>query len=133
MPESSAHARLVAALIQWMALECQDGVGAVLVDTAGVPAASRPPKIGGFVPDAYAVDVARRIVGEAKTAADLENRHSLSQIRAFVAFCSQTEDAFFVLAVPWYRVAYAKNLISQMCKRAGLAAGNCRVLENLPG
>ena len=45
----------------------------------------RPPKLAGFMPDVYATDVptTKTLVGEAKTAADLETKHSRAQISAF--------------------------------------------------
>ena len=133
MPESDIHAKLVDRLMSWVAREyCLGSTAAILVDRQGVIGPQRPPNVGGFVPDVYLRVSAIRVVGEAKTSRDIETSHSENQLRAFLQYCGTTE-GLFVLAVPWYRVPYAHNLLQQMCRRACLSVRTFQVLRDLPG
>ena len=73
----------------------------------------RPPPIGGFVPDVYAIDVPTTvtIVGEAKTRRDLETAHSQAQIAAFLDFLSVTANGVFILSVPLTAGATARRIV----------------------
>jgi hypothetical protein len=134
MPESNAHSTLVQSLVGWIAEErCDGDRAAILLDSLDVPAWHRPPRVGGFVPDAYANAQVGETVGEAKTHRDLENRHSVNQMEAFLQYCGRRDGSLFVLAVPWHRVAYARNLLGRICRRTGIDATSFQVLADLPG
>lgn len=133
MPESPEHIRLVRALCKWIADEHLNGdLGLVLSDTAGNVPADRTPNIDGYVPDAFvaAVGLLGVIVGEAKTAADLDSRHSMAQIEVFLRFCNKTR-GLLILAVPWHRAAYMRNTLALWSRRKGLDVSCCRVLDFL--
>ena len=136
MPESSSHANLVRALVAWIAEEYLEGEeGAVLTDSSGVSSSGLPPRIGGYVPDAYAPLTSSGccIIGEAKTAKDFENRHSLAQFEAFLDYCEHSPDSIFVLAVPWHSVCRARNVLLFLRRKNTLANTRSTVLENLTG
>ena len=97
-------------------------------DLPGPLRAEKPDRIAGFVPDVYAFDapLTVRIIGEAKTQADLETPHSQEQIAAFLAFLGQQERGVFVLAVPWAAKRLAHVLLES--KRAAVGAGSVRMI-----
>ena len=102
-------------------------------DLPGPLRAEKPHRIAGFVPDVYAFDapLTVRIIGEAKTQADLENAHSQEQISAFLAFLGQQEQGIFILAVPWAAKRLAHVLVES--KRVSVGAGSVRttILDDL--
>ena len=75
----------------------------------------KPPLVGGFRPDLFArtwKDGAF-VIGEAKTAKDLETPHSLSQLQAFVRAVSMAPLGTFVLSVP-IRVSFSARALLGM-------------------
>ena len=136
MPESKCHANLVYQLVEWVAETYLGGnTGGVLWDSAGTTHAEAPPQVGGRRPDAYAVvpEDQLLILGEAKSPWDLENRHTIAQLLAFLTHCRQHGKAVFVLAVPWHRVPLASNMIRNLKQRYSLESVEVIVLEHLPG
>jgi len=134
VPESSSHIRLVSELRRWIAVSHFNGeLAYVLSDTAGMSSTCRTPCIRGYVPDAYARTIVddRIIVGEAKTSGDLENRHSIAQIETFFSYCNDV-NGILIIAVPWHRVAFEKNFLSQLSRRKGYDTSCCAVLDGLP-
>lgn len=111
------------------------GVAALRIfhDLPGPLKAEKPDRIAGFVPDVYAFDapLTVRIIGEAKTQADLETAHSQEQIAAFLTFLGQQEHGVFVLAVPWAAKRLAHVLVET--KRAAVGAQSVRttILDDL--
>jgi hypothetical protein len=63
---------------------------------------NRPFSIGGYTPDLFASDLPTtfEVVGEAKSASDLETERSGRQIRAFLDHLSLRPDSSFYLSVP---------------------------------
>ena len=136
MGESSSHIRLVDQLVSWILHQLLDGDdGYMMIDHPNSKANERPPKIGGFIPDVYVPSAAgkRLIIGEAKTGRDLERKHSLDQLVAFLRVCSQAENPVFVLAVPWDMVRLAQAIMIDLRNRAGAHNVNTNVLEKLSG
>jgi len=116
MAESDTHKCLVSALVERIALDFFFGdKGSILVDSSSSSRECKPPSIEGFVPDVYAKGFGGgfTVVGEAKTAGDIECRHSSDQFRAFLQHCSQRNNAVFIVAVPWHMTRFAKALISR--------------------
>ena len=114
MPESSIHNSLVIAMSNWIAINYCDGDhGSILVDKPENTLESKPPKIFGYIPDVYAkgCSICGLIVGEAKTAKDIERTHTEHQIKAYLEHCKLVDDAVFVIAVPWHMTRCAKSLI----------------------
>ena len=103
MPESARHARLVEAIVAHAEHRLGKSTEILVREDAVRPRrGERPPKVSGFTPDVYATDVptTMTLIGEAKTAADLDTRHSRAQIAAFLEYLAHTPGGLFVLAVP---------------------------------
>ena len=129
MGESSSHIRLVDALVRWVAVNCFAGdAGHILIDSPKSSASAKPPRLNGFVPDVYANDGKRvqLVIGEAKTACDLENAHTRGQLSAFVMRCAQADESLFVLAVPWHTERFARSLVRKIQNQVD--ASNVRVI-----
>lgn len=122
MPESDAHVRLVAELAAWLrkANLVADG-DLVLQDGPGIVAGKRLPAIGRRFPDVYTEPRGRAgpIIGEAKTATDLESRHTAKQLEGYLAWCSSRLGSLLVLAVPWESSRHARDLLAHIQRRTG--------------
>ena len=80
----------------------------------------KPPFIGQFRPDLYASDTPTTsvIIGEAKTALDLETFHSRQQIIAYARHLALYQGSTLILAVPWQLRARAETIMSQALETA---------------
>lgn len=102
MSEGVVHSLLVSALVQ----QIQERLGAAdLVVWADVPADGRyaaTPAMGGLRPDVYArqKDTGTVILGEAKSARDIDTPHTRAQLRRFFEDLSPERDGLLWLAVP---------------------------------
>jgi hypothetical protein len=113
--ESTQHLRLVRSILAYLEREFADLAGfAIFDDTAEPSRAEKPPRINGYVPDVYVVDVPTytTIIGEAKTRRDLERERSREQIAAFLEYLSHRPNGVFVLAVPLEAAATARGLVA---------------------
>ena len=120
MAESLVHRRLVEILHRWVARQWVPGEGpAVFVDDGDGRTGPRPPMVNGHVPDVYAPSHGSTgaILGEAKTASDLESDRSLRQLTDFLRHCSFSKSSCLVLAVPWTHVIAARNLLATLKQR----------------
>jgi hypothetical protein len=104
------HASLVAELVTFVNALAKDRVGSIYADLPGSSAESKPPPIGGYVPDVLA-NHPGLIIGEAKTKTDLDTRHSREQLCAFLSHLAQHKDGLLVLAVPLHAWNYGKSVI----------------------
>ncbi len=117
MPESAEHLALVAHIVRHIEREFRASSGLViLTDLPESKPQDKPPRVGGYAPDVYAVDVpcTFAVIGEAKTADDLPSTHSRDQIRAFLEFLRFKQRGILVLAVPWQCVASAQIVVSSV-------------------
>lgn len=131
--ETTVHDRLVLLMEEWVCANVLYGErGGLQCD---LPGRGAPPRIANNVPDLYVAACADipLVVGEAKTAIDIETKRSQEQIAAFLKHCDRVKPSIFVLAVPWYRIAYARNLLRRLCNKHKLTAVRTLVVENLPG
>ncbi len=136
MPESQSHIRLVNALTSCVIDSFLDGDdGYILVDNPDNLSNARPPHIGGFIPDIYVPHSPGKmlIIGEAKTAHDLENKHSLEQIQQFLVRCSEVKNSYFILAVPWHMVGLARAIIKYIVEKIDAIHVKFMILDKLPG
>jgi hypothetical protein len=87
--------------------------------------------VNGYVPDAYVYEAGpyRLVLGEAKTAADIDTRHSADQIKAFIKYCQMIGSSLLVLAVPWDSTVYMRNKLSVWGRRERFDVSCCRVLD----
>jgi hypothetical protein len=135
MPESASHKRLVNELKQWITNNYKDNEDFFIwTDSPQNGISKAPIRIEGFVPDVYAksLSLPRQIIGEAKTARDLDTKHTENQLTAFLRYCSRNEGSFFVLAVPWDHVRYARSLIKYWKTLHKAENVEALVLEKLP-
>ena len=70
--------------------------------------------IEGHRPDVLAEDTPASftLIGEAKTADDLETSHSKMQFRAYLAYLKLRPNPHLVVATPWYVVNSARTLLA---------------------
>jgi hypothetical protein len=128
--------QLVDALVTWITSSLLRGDrGSVLADQPYCSREQKPPKISLFIPDVYVPETMRSglIIGEAKTARDLESRHSIEQIEEFIRACQDHKDSFFVLATPWYATRLAKALLRDVESRTHSQNVTSIVIDQLPG
>lgn len=133
MPESERHARLVKAIIAY--LEERFGtISEMLVrdDSIRPLRGERPPKLPRFIPDVYATDVptTKTMIGEAKTAKDLETDRSQMQIASFLEHLAYTPNGLFILAVPPDRKARAKRLLTKLAGPLGVNMPETEVIDD---
>jgi hypothetical protein len=108
---------------------------AIFHDLPALLGAEKPPRIGGFLPDLYAVDAppSITILGEAKTAEDLETEHSRKQLTAFLTFLQLQSNGILVVAVPWQARARAKNLVARLQRQLQCTSVRTIVITELAG
>lgn len=112
MAEGSVHLELIESILQ----NVPNLIGAeslIFTDRPGESRDRKCPRINGFVPDVYAVQLRGdgKLIGEAKAAADFFQPHTLAQVRAFMDFLSFHPQATLVLAVPPRLLPAAKCLL----------------------
>ena len=134
MPESQTHKDLVyqlykCAITGWMA----DDTTEVFWDSPERTRYTRPPEINGHRPDLWARNTVTGmlVIGEAKTANDLNSSHSADQIRMFLRKCSEEPLSLFILAVPWHSVPSARGLLRYIKTEAGLAMVDTIIINEL--
>lgn len=136
MAESSNHQILVERLVQWMQQNIANLERAVvLVDSPTTAATNRPPAIGGYNPDVFCRPIGEGhvLIGEAKTAGDIENKHSRDQFRAFLVYLKQYQSGTLVVAVPWRAVGQAISLVRFLQRETDTMNIKTVFLDKLPG
>jgi hypothetical protein len=132
MGESAVHVRLVTVLVTWVSRIFLNGAeNLILVDGALGVSQNAPPSIYGYTPDIYLSKNAKNImvIGEAKTAGDLENNHTKDQFKAFMRKISEVKDSLFVVAVPWDMTVLARRFIEEQKKQLGGVVINTKVIS----
>ena len=120
MPESIQHFELIGRMISYIESHVSNTDSlSVLSDLPTNIGGERPPKIDGFTPDLYAVDVpfSQMIIGEAKTERDLETDHSRLQIITFLSYLNRHGRGMFILSVPWQISAAAQRMLRNIVSR----------------
>ena len=132
MGESQNHQDLVQRTYRYLAdrYPPHDGY-AIFTDAPATPRGEKPRKIGGFLPDVLAMDVPTTFyaIGEAKTAADLENVHTAAQLRAFLLHL-RVRGGVLVVTVPWAVAATARRMIAVAAEQARATAVEVVVLHD---
>jgi hypothetical protein len=135
MSESAGHITLVQSIKRWLLESYQNSGNLCLyLDSPFGKIGNKPPVIDGFIPDVYAILLGEEliIIGEAKTAHDLETRHTKAQLEVFLRHCSNKGNAILVIAVPWNLVNSARSLIRFLKKKSNTESVNVKFLELLP-
>ena len=111
MSESSEHRDLVVLMADGLRAKYPGAV--IETDLQERPGDPVPPPIDGRRPDIYAHDKKKKlyVIGEAKTAADLDNKHTHAQIAAFVRYLEARGAGVFVLGVWGAKSDRAKTLL----------------------
>ena len=114
--ETLRHIRLVEALIDLVEQRHQGNRQLIVFADHRQFGENRPPLLGGFTPDVYAQDlpVTLRVVGEAKTEADLDSDRSAMQLRGFLDHLALYENSTMYVAVPWIAAPRAWSLLKSL-------------------
>lgn len=107
-------------------------VESVFIDHDTEAFGRRPPTIEGHVPDIYVFHDGLTIVGEAKTPADVESRHSRSQYNAFLTYLSRQPNSSFVFAAPWHVINAGASLVTATKRKVGADSVKTVYLRRLP-
>jgi hypothetical protein len=117
MAESAKHLELIKRIVDYIG-NTYFGLDyvATLHDLPGHIGCEKPPKIGSYRPDVYAVDapLTKIIIGEAKTEQDLETCHSRDQLRAFINHLKHERNGILILAVPWPALALGRSIVKKL-------------------
>ena len=133
MPESAQHARLVEAIVAHTENRLGPFTEILVREDAVRPRrGERPPRVFRFTPDVYATDVptTMTLIGEAKTAADLDTKHSRVQIAAFLEYLAYTPGGLFVLAVPILAKPRARWILRELGDPLGADAPQAEVIDD---
>lgn len=120
MSESTQHLDLVRRIVAYVRSRFSGMQHVVtLHDLPGAIGCDKPPKIGSFRPDVYAVDAPMTctIIGEAKTTADLETEHTRAQFESFLQYLRAGTKPLFIVAVPWQVSTRARGMLSAIGTR----------------
>jgi hypothetical protein len=112
--ESQAHHDLVQRAYRYISGRFPPHRGfATFLDAPDTPRGEKPPRLRGFVPDVLAMDVptTMHVVGEAKTAEDLERSHTTAQLLAYLRHL-RIRTGILVMAVPWVAVPTARRVVA---------------------
>ena len=95
----------------------------------------KPPKLYDFIPDIFVSNTNHYayIIGEAKTAEDIDNDHTMEQLTAFLRKCSEVDKSLLVLAVPWHQVRLTASVVKYCKRKAGLDLVETKIIDRLPG
>ena len=128
--ETAQHVRLVEALAADIRRRHADLYSLTLFIDLPAFRRNRPHRIGGFIPDVFAVDTPEtcRIIGEAKTPLDLETERTRAQIEAFLSHLSRIANSNFYLAVPLLYKTRAEMLVGSVATNLAATSVTVRVL-----
>jgi hypothetical protein len=136
MSESLIHMELVRLMAGRVAADLLGGDASLIVlDSPNGGPGRRPPVIQGHIPDLYVHQTGRTmlILGEAKTARDIETERCERQLAVFLNYCAIQENAILVVAVPWYKTRFTRSLLRVLHGRLAAPLVRTTVLEMLPG
>lgn len=134
MGESAKHIGLLMKLVEYVQTSADDLQRlALLHDLPGMIGCDKPPKLGCYRPDLYATDAPTTtvIVGEAKTARDLETKHSKEQIRSYLRHLAMYPGSRLILAVPWSSHARAQQLLTVLSRDVGSPDVHLVVIDDM--
>jgi hypothetical protein len=132
VPESSQHLKLVNLILQYFEARWTSTDGFVVLSDYSnrVGDDDKPPRIGGYSPDVFGVDVPLTMmaIGEAKTADDLTRPHSREQLAAYLDHLRYQPKGVLVLAVPCFFAASARTVVETAKRSIGLTAEEIEVV-----
>ena len=118
MPESSKHMMFVDKLLE-EAKKIIPQEYHVLIYTDKPESIQKPPRTkDGFVPDLFYSHNDLQIIGEAKTAEDVEREHSLSQYQSYFEEAIKFKGkSILIFASPWFTKSTLKNIVRSLNKQ----------------
>ena len=133
MAESFQHQQLVKLLKKEVVKLIPSGCH-ILIQQDTPDSLALPTKmIEGYRPDIYYCFDDLLIIGEAKTASDVEKQHSRAQYVAYIKECANFHgNAILIIAVPWMERATANNILRNLRKKIP-GSYTTKILEWLGG
>lgn len=136
MSESEHHRSLVQALATEISADpvwCWPPV--IYCDIQNGIALDVPPIIGCNRPDVFARDLvsAISIIGEAKTANDIDNQHTFDQLASFFDYLRSQPQGELWMGVPWLNAGTAMRVCTNMRKKTAAQHIPIRVLSFMIG
>jgi hypothetical protein len=136
LAESSKHIALVQAIVHW--IETQTNFSqemAILVASPSSSTDQLPPIISGRIPDVFAQNgsLGRMVIGEAKTASDIETYRSRKQFEDYLQLLGLQTHSLLIVSVPWHCVNQARSLLRSIQKKTNTHHVEIIVLEKLSG
>lgn len=118
--ESAKHMSLVQIALEFVKQQLDPNMHCFI--EADLEGYIRPGKVGlGYIPDVYFSSNNYLFIGEAKTAADFDRRHSIMQYAAYMDELSHADrKSIFVIAVPWFVAPDATNYFRRMKRELDL-------------
>ena len=134
MSESDQHRSLVQALAREISdSSLWQNPPILYCDIQDGSALDMPPIIGNNRPDVFARDLGVLVIGEAKTANDIDNQHTFDQLISFFDYlCSQAQGEFW-MGVPWLNAGTALRVCKHLRKKASAQRIPIRVLSFMVG
>jgi len=127
---------LVQAITHWIETETDLPKDmAILVASPDSPPDNLPPCVAGRIPDVFAQNskLNHVVIGEAKTASDIETQRSRKQFADYLRFLAAQEESMLIVAVPWYCVNQVRSLLRSIQGRTNTHHVKITVLDKLPG
>ena len=105
----------------------------VLHDLPGPIGCDKPPKIGESRPDLYAANAPTTmvIIGEAKTASDLETTHSRKRLLSYLRYLALYPGSTLLVGVPWTMRTRAAHLLLELQMEAGSPETKLVVIDDV--
>lgn len=122
MPESETHRELVR-LLSRQILDNAGPSWATFIDGAALGKRTGvPPAVGDFRPDIYAIERGSRrtVIGEAKTADDIDNNHTYRQLAAYFEHLAREPVGEIWMAVPMLMGGTAHRVCRSVRQRLGM-------------
>ena len=113
MSQSDSHKMLIIDIVN--SLEIRFPARSFIVDLQICPGDRRPPLINGYIPDVYAYVEQPSdtiLIAEAKTDGDLENQHTINQLKAFLDYLELRKNGHFALSVSAFKANRAKVFLN---------------------
>ena len=123
-------------MVRWASQRvANDRLSIIYADLPEIIGSEKPPAIDGHCPDFYCESRERQetLLGEAKTAHDLEARHTRDQLAAYLRYLAPLGNGILIIAVPWRCVPSAKSLVRSLQRQSGCTTVATHFLEQLPG
>jgi len=134
MPESYEHITIVKRVLAYVETEyAAVGTLRALTDLPGDKLPTRPPIIGGYIPDVFCTDTpaTMTVIGEAKTSKDLQTHRSLQQIATFYDHLAHAQGGHLAIGVQWPDEAFVINFLKRLRSKAPDKAVRASIVTEL--